>query len=805
MILTLFADTTKLMKNYLSGLLLTTFLIFSCSYSFSQTASLKGKVTDSQTGGPISEAVVFVSYGSMAYTDNNGKFSITGLKAGNVQIKISRIGYRLLTENINLSGEVEKNFSLLPSPIEFGEVIVSTTRFNNYLRNSPYSELMISEDKLEEKPFQSLPDALKTEPGLSLISEGAWGTEINIRGLSRENVVALVDGNRLATSTDVAARFSLINLGDVERIEVIKGASSSVYGSGATGGIVNIITKSPSFNNNFMLKGNISTGYNTVNNSSMSFGSLFGSGSFWSSKISASYRKAGNIQTPIGELKNSQYEDYSLSGNLNVVPLTNQTLKLNYQLFKANNVGIPGSSVFPTIADVRYPEEKRELISAGYEIQNITSSFYKLSLKYSYQFIKRDVENIPHVVKNIDATSTTPAKRISVLSITPGADHKNNNLQFQGNFLLAQNNNLVAGLDYWDRSYNGFRQKSQQIEVLNDQGEVINTMHKTVGEKPLPDSKYRSLGIFAQDEAELIKEKLSISLGARTDFINVKGEKTLNPVYEIVNGTTNYSPAGQKTIWNKIDVNDVAYSANVGLKYSLYDNLDLTLSLGYSFRSPSLEERFQYIDQGSYVKLGNPDLKSEKGKSADLGIRYYLSDFKFVSSLFFNYFSDLVVEKPGTYEDRPAFIKTNIGEARLYGFDFRSDYNFYRDFVGYLVASYVKGDDITGSGNLPQIPPLNGTLGLKLSLFEQLDADLSSTVYAAQKEVAEGEITTAGYAVFNLMLNTKPVIFSSISFRIFAGVDNILDKSYRNHLSTTRGSITIEPGRNFYIKLLTSF
>ncbi|MCG6959351.1 TonB-dependent receptor [bacterium BMS3Abin03] len=800
-----FAGTTNLLKSSLLKILLAASLFLSFSFSFAQTVILKGKVTDAHTGEPISGAVVFVSYSSMAYTDNNGGFSITGLKEGNTLVKISRIGYRLLTEKINISGDLEKSFSLQPTPIEFGEVIVRTTRFDNYLRNSPYSELMISEDKLEEKPFQSLPDAIKTEPGLSVISEGAWGTEINIRGLSRENVVALIDGNRLATSTDVAARFSLIDLGDVERVEVIKGSSSSIYGSGATGGIVNIITKSPTFNNNFLLRGNLSTGYNSVNSSSMTFGSLYGSGSFWSSKVSASYRKAGNLQTPTGEIKNSKFEDYSFSGNFNLIPVRNQILKLNYQLFKANNAGIPGSSVFPSIADVKYPEEKRELISVGYEIQNITSSFYKLTVKYAHQFIKRDVENIPHVVMNITATETTPARRVSVLRITPEADHKSNNLLLQGNFLFGENNNFVAGLDYWDRSYYGFRQKNQLIEVLNDQGEVVNTTNKTVGEKPLPDSKYRSLGVFAQDEDELIKNKLSVSLGARTDFINVKGEKTLNPVYEIVNGTINYSPTGQQTIWNKIDVNDVAYSSNLGMKYSLYNNLDLTLSLGYSFRSPSLEERFQYIDQGSYVRLGNPDLKSEKGESADLGIRHYAEDFKFVTSLFFNYFSDLVVEKPGTYESKPAFIKTNIGEARLYGFDFRTDFNFYKDFVFYTVLSYVKGDDITANGNLPEIPPLNGNLGFRFSLLELLETDLSLTVFTAQNQVAEGELTTPGYAVFNLAINTKQINISSFNFRIFAGIENILDKNYRNHLSTTRGSITIEPGRNFYFKLLTNF
>ena len=67
---------------------------------------------------------------------------------------------------------------------------------------------------------------------------------------------------------------------------------------------------------------------------------------------------------------------------------------------------------------------------------------------------------------NITATETTPARRVSVLRITPEADHKSNNLLLQGNFLFGENNNFVAGLDYWDRSYYGFRQKNQLVKNL---------------------------------------------------------------------------------------------------------------------------------------------------------------------------------------------------------------------------------------------------------------------------------------------------------------------------------------------------
>ena len=106
--------------------------------------------------------------------------------------------------------------------------------------------MIVDKEEIQKRPAVSLPDILQNEPGISLIRDGIWGTEISIRGLNRENIITLIDGNRITTSTDVAARLSMIDLNDIERVEVIKGASSSIYGSGATGGIANINHKDTS-------------------------------------------------------------------------------------------------------------------------------------------------------------------------------------------------------------------------------------------------------------------------------------------------------------------------------------------------------------------------------------------------------------------------------------------------------------------------------------------------------------------------------------------------------------------------------
>lgn len=773
---------------------------------FSQSINFQGKVTDSKTNQPISGAFVFINYSYSTYTNNHGLFLIQDIPQGKYEIKISHLGYKLYSGEVTIESSLKDfNITLEPSLIELDEVIVSTSKTEDYIKNSPYSELLISAKEIESKPLQSFADIVKNQPGVSLLRDGVWGTEISIRGLNRENIVTLIDGSRILTATDIAARLSMVNLNDIERIEIIKGASSSIYGSGATGGIVNIITKSPSLYNTFSINGNVSAQYNSVNNLSSFNGLLYSGGSFWASKFAGSYRKADNIQTPLGELKNSQFEDYSFTGSLNVLPVTNQKLSVDYQLFKANDVGIPGASVFPNNADVRYPFEKRELISAGYEIQNISKMFYKLSAKYSYQFIARDVENIPHTVQMVPGSGSTPARRVSVLKITPGADHKSNNILLQGNLLLADWNNLIIGVDYWDRKYEGHREKYQKIEVLDSTGQVVNTTNKVIGEKPLPNSSYSSLGVFAQDGMNLLKDKLDLNLGARYDYINITGEKTFNPEYEIVNGNLNNNPTGQQIIWNDVKSNNSSFSSNLGLKYSLSQMINITIGFAYSFRSPSLEERFQFIDQGSLVRIGNPNLKPEEGKSADFGFRLYADNLKIITSIYYNYFNNLVSEVRGTFEGRNATFKTNIGEARIYGFDLSSEYNFINDYVFYSAFAYTKGDDVTSGGNLPEIPPLNGTVGIKFNLFDFANADVSSTLFAEQGDVASGELKTPGYAIFNFVLSSMPIDFTSVKIKVFAGVENLFDKSYRNHLSTTRGNLTIEPGRNIFTKLTMEF
>ncbi|MDD9301386.1 MAG: TonB-dependent receptor [Desulfobacter sp.] len=110
----------------------------------------------------------------------------------------------------------------------------------------------------------SITNTLTQIPGVEKSSDSAWGSAVNIRGLGREQVVFLIDGTRVNTATDINARFGLINPNEIQRVEVLKGPISSLYGSGTMGGVINIITRKGTFSDQTRTSSTIggSTGLN---------------------------------------------------------------------------------------------------------------------------------------------------------------------------------------------------------------------------------------------------------------------------------------------------------------------------------------------------------------------------------------------------------------------------------------------------------------------------------------------------------------------------------------------------------------
>ncbi|MBN1483072.1 TonB-dependent receptor [candidate division KSB1 bacterium] len=773
--------------------------LFSILAQSLHASTIDGLIENKADVTPLANANISIAGTTLGTISNeDGAFILSDVPPGKINLEISYIGFETRRLTLNLSEDENRTITiqLTPHAVPAGELVVTSTRYERALRDVALPLVSVNKHHIERAFPRDVSEAVATAPGLSITRDGVWGTHVAIRGLSRNNIVMMIDGNRIDTANDLAAGLSMIDINDVERIEVIKGAGSSLYGTGAIGGVVNIQTKDATYADNFYIRGNVTGGYSSVNQSTQGFFAVQSGGLKWHAKVTGMNRSAQDAQTPLGVLPNSHYNETNIAARIGFKPSAFHEFLLNWQQYRGTNIGIPGgNSLFPGTAEVRYPRENRDLFSAEYIARNVTPALTKISLKYFKQDILRDVENIPHMTKNMP----DPPKQINVLKIVPAATHATTGLQLQSDWLFY-GHHLIAGIDAWGKDMDSFRKRVMRIDVLKPDGSVANSIDQIIGERPIPLSSYRSAGFFLQDEKPLWTNRLTMTLGGRFDAIHVENEKTLQPVYVTVNGEQNDHPPDQMVMWEATTANDNSWSGNLGLLYKASADMDVTLTVARSFRSPYLEERYQYIDLGNVVKIGDPNLKPEQGLFADIGLRYWGKRVTLVGNVFINQIKNMVAETAGDYEGRNALFKTNIGSAELYGADVSLDMQLYKSIHFFGSAAYVHGTDTFLGEPLPLVPPLNGRLGLRSALSRFLEFECAARVVGTQDRVADWELTTPGYTVFDLFINSRPFALARMQSQLFFGLSNIFDRSYRDHLSTNRGAIAIEPGRNISVK-----
>lgn len=783
-------------------------ILFQTSNSIAQF-ELKGKVIDADNEEHVVNAKVqIISEKLTAVTDENGSFNFDNIQGKNIIISVRRIGYKeySIEKNLNDTGS---NFVILKIEqmnILSGEIEVYSTKIENQLKYAIFPIALVPEKEFTDKPAISIPEAISTEPGINLVRDGIWASDVVVRGLGRDNLVVLVNGNRIETANNLSARLSLIDLNSIDRIEIIKGGTSAIYGSGGTGGVVSIYTQSGNFDKKFSLNGIVSGNFSSVNNLSSSGLSVFLNSKNIYANLYGTFRQASDTKITYGIIPNSSFRDNGISLNTGIKFGNQNYITLDLQRFNTPYAGIPGGyPLFPVSATVTYKSAERELYGITYEKNNMKGLITDLSAKLFLQNIFRETEVLPNNKVFIPASGNTPARRITNISIYPDGKHYSKGLIVQADFLTGRNNKLIGGIDSWQRKLITSRELTQKIETLDSNNNVVTTTIQVTGDVPVPESRYTSIGIFAQDEVSIMRDKIFVDVSGRVDGIYISNEESLNPLYVIKNGVINNNPPNQKVLWGALSENDISWSFNTGVNYKFTDKLNYSFNFSASFRSPSLEERYQYIDLGNVVRIGNPYLLPELGYFISTALKYWSEDLNLSLELFSNYLSELVTEIPGTYENRSALIKTNIGNARLAGFDAEWEYNFYRSFVFYGNASFVNGENTDDNSALPQIPPFNCRIGVKYNLFELLSLNFNSNIFSGQYRIAAGEIATPGYTVYNLYTDISNINIKYFNLSLSTGIENLSGLIYRSHLSTNRGSVTLEPGRNLFFKVKLVF
>jgi len=211
-------------------------------------ANLTGRVSDSETGTVIRDVNIrILETGQVTSTSKKGTYEFKRLAEGVYHLIATHVNYETSdTITVAVPGGSAPDISIDPRPWVLNEVVVTGTRSPHLLKNVPVQTEVITSRDFQRTGATTVDEALASSIGLT-INENLSGQGATIRGIEGDRVLVLVDGERAVGRVRGSIDLSQISLSNVEKIEVIKGSGSMLYGSDAMGGVINIITKKPKY------------------------------------------------------------------------------------------------------------------------------------------------------------------------------------------------------------------------------------------------------------------------------------------------------------------------------------------------------------------------------------------------------------------------------------------------------------------------------------------------------------------------------------------------------------------------------
>ncbi len=279
---------------------------------------LSGAVKDAKNNLPLDGATLTIPDLKLrAVSDSLGYYSIKNISEGNYVIEISSVGYATRIEKINIKGKVEKDFSLLPSPLTLNEVVVTGVMSATDIKNTPYAITVVNQKELLQNSATNVIDAIALAPGVSAITDGQSISKPVIRGLGYNRVLTLNDGVEQVDQAWFDEFGIEADPNAVQSYEILKGPASLSYGSDAIAGVVNLIGEDLLAEG--QTKGTVLLNYQTNNGLLNGMISLAGTkhGIAWS--VRADNAMAHAYRNPFdGYVLNSQFSNFNTDGSIGI-------------------------------------------------------------------------------------------------------------------------------------------------------------------------------------------------------------------------------------------------------------------------------------------------------------------------------------------------------------------------------------------------------------------------------------------------------------------------------------------------------
>jgi outer membrane receptor protein involved in Fe transport len=618
--------------------------------SLSAQISISGEISNRVTGETLTGANIIVKELNFGSTSNeSGSYHIDKLKPGKYTLEVSFIGFNEASLNIHLKeGEHRTfNFQLDPANIEMSSVVITGTRTQRKMEDIPARMALMDAQQVKEYPASNVDDLLKSVSNIYV--NRSWGifsknTSVTMRGLDgTQRTLVLLDGVPLNKVSGGQIQWSLIQPEDVERIEVLKGPGSALYGMNAMGGVINVITKKPQ--KKFNLDAGLQLGSMNTIGGNLSLGGNYvkdNKGLYWD--VNGFYRQGDGYILEPEELRDStDTEAYLFEGNLSGM--------LGYR-FNANH-----------LLELRYEyhDEKR---GDGRQVFEEDGGYNRYAVHYAranYQgningavLVANAFYQLENYIRQSETVNATGEYRLYE------TDSKK---QDQGLWLTlskewVRNNNFTLGADIHDGSVDATDTYYTSTDEIQYKG------------------KLSFVGLFVQDEISMMNNKLKLIAGLRLEVANFRDGslQVTNPSsVTAFPGDINEGFAGNT--WTSV-------SPKFSGMFTFNPKISAYLSLSSGFNPPKLDDLCKSGKINKGFKIANPELQPETIGTVEIGANW--KPHKKISiepSLYFSVGKDFQYFVPtgdsidtGGGDLKPYLRRENISEVEIIGGELNFEY-----------------------------------------------------------------------------------------------------------------------------------
>ncbi|MEX0562508.1 hemoglobin/transferrin/lactoferrin receptor protein [Raoultella ornithinolytica] len=650
-------------------------------------------------------------------------------------------------------------------------LIVTANRTESSLWDSPATVQVIDRETLNNSTSVSIADDLQDIPGVEVTDNSLAGRkQIRIRGEASSRVLILIDGQvvsyqRAGQNYGVGL---LIDESALERIEVVKGPYSVLYGSQAIGGVVNFITKK---GGEKPLAGTVKAVYNSATAGWEESAAAWGSIGQFDYRINGSYSDQGNRDTPDGRLQNTNFRNNSQGVWLGY-NLDRHKFGLSLDRYKTSTqTWFDDPDGQYEDFSVRIPKLEREKIGAFYDFDVGGDYLKKIHFDAYSQTIEREFEN------RIKTTQPIPSPIIQALTVSNQTNTNDKQytqgVTLQGNFSLPANNELVIGTQYQhDKVKQDTRSSTRQTAATGAFDIQTLTLSHIEAEQS-------NASLFAQNDWRFA-DNWTWTLGARQYWLSSELNRS-----DSQSGAVSQSTGGKSAHDDKL-------VTSTSLRYSGFKDIELRAAYAQGYVFPTLTQLFMQTSAGGGVTYGNTGLKAEHSNNYELGARYKGNMWLVDGAIYYSEAKDYIASLPcsgqaicsgnSTSSRGEYFYYDNIDRAKTWGMELTAEYN------GWAVSPYLSGNLIRRQYEGETVktwdtgePALTGRAGLKHTLLLN-SANVTSDLFvraasSADDKTGSREIRYPGWATLNLAFNTE--FGPQEQYQVNLALNNLTNKRYQ--------------------------